>query len=330
MKDNNLPGYYAVIPANVRYDKRLPYGAILLYAEITALCNKQGYCWASNSYFAELYGVRNTTISNWIQKLIATGYLKTEHFPEKGNLRHIYLNDMVNQESFDFGEKTTIQKNDIVSIESEELSMKTEELSIKSEDLSIKTEAMNTTINTTINNKSSSRNGSDKPQDFQKRIEQSFRHWFNKIDPHPIADVDAILKKIYEHSDSVPAETLNEILNRAFERVVQEKQKKDWLTREVLIRIKWGVEDHFKALERLEANRKKLATAQLSKQKNATTLWTPGMLTGQTKNKYVEDEPETVTKKIKLREVDKDSLDYKRKKAAFDKELREGTNNGTM
>lgn len=69
--------YYAIIPANVRYDKNLTPNAKLLYGEITALSNEQGYCWASNSYFAELYGVSKTSISKWINQLIANGYLKS-------------------------------------------------------------------------------------------------------------------------------------------------------------------------------------------------------------------------------------------------------------
>lgn len=70
--------YYAIIPANVRYDKRLTANAKLLYGEITALCNEKGYCWARNSYFAELYGVSKTSISKWINQLIEYEYLFSE------------------------------------------------------------------------------------------------------------------------------------------------------------------------------------------------------------------------------------------------------------
>src|SRR5699024_2171996 len=68
--------YYAIVPANVRYDKRLTNGAKLLYGEITALCNQEGYCWANNSYFSKLYEVSNTTISTWVSQLEKCGYIK--------------------------------------------------------------------------------------------------------------------------------------------------------------------------------------------------------------------------------------------------------------
>lgn len=61
-------GYFAVIPANVRYAE-IPNGAKLLFGEITALCNDKGYCWATNSYFANLYGVDARTIIRWINAL---------------------------------------------------------------------------------------------------------------------------------------------------------------------------------------------------------------------------------------------------------------------
>lgn len=70
--------YYAIIPANVRYDKGLNSNAKLLYGEITALANEKGYCWASNGYFADLYDVSHRTIIRWINDLIDKKYITTE------------------------------------------------------------------------------------------------------------------------------------------------------------------------------------------------------------------------------------------------------------
>lgn len=67
--------YYAIIPANVRHDKDLAPNAKLLYGEITALCNEKGYCWASNQYFAELYGVSVLSVKRWVNSLVTKGYV---------------------------------------------------------------------------------------------------------------------------------------------------------------------------------------------------------------------------------------------------------------
>ena len=78
MENTIKRSYYAVIPANVRYDERLPMGARFLYGEITALCNERGYCWAGNKYFADLYKVTDRTIRTWISSLITNGYIVSD------------------------------------------------------------------------------------------------------------------------------------------------------------------------------------------------------------------------------------------------------------
>ena len=90
------PAYYALIPANVRYAD-IPPNAKLLYGEITALTSKEGYCWASNEYFAKLYGVQLTTVSEWVKILSERGFIRCVFVGR--NLRHIYIFDSEKTES---------------------------------------------------------------------------------------------------------------------------------------------------------------------------------------------------------------------------------------
>lgn len=71
------PNYYAVVPANVRY-AAIPASAKLLYGEITALCDKKGYCWATNSYFANLYQVTERNITRWLAELVKFGFCRVD------------------------------------------------------------------------------------------------------------------------------------------------------------------------------------------------------------------------------------------------------------
>ncbi|ELH0989215.1 helix-turn-helix domain-containing protein [Staphylococcus pseudintermedius] len=81
---SDQPSYYSIITANVRYDNRLTDSEKLLFAEITSLSNKHGYCTASNGYFAKLYEVTKVTISRRIANLKECGYLQVEII-RKGN-----------------------------------------------------------------------------------------------------------------------------------------------------------------------------------------------------------------------------------------------------
>ena len=72
------PNYFAVIPADVRYDSELKANEKLLYGEISSLCNKYGYCIATNEYFAKLYNVSPRTITDWVKNLEDKNYVKCE------------------------------------------------------------------------------------------------------------------------------------------------------------------------------------------------------------------------------------------------------------
>ena len=98
--------YYAIIPANVRYDKKLTIGARMLYGEISALCNEKGYCWASNSYFADLYEVKVGTISRWVSSLKEQHHIKIKINKKDGNQRKISIKPIMINDS------TPIIKND--------------------------------------------------------------------------------------------------------------------------------------------------------------------------------------------------------------------------
>lgn len=94
MKNKEQLNYYAIIPATVRYDKNLKPVEKLLYGEITALANKNGYRYAQNKYFADLYNVTTVSVSRWISHLQEMGYIETEFIRNENNevlSRKIYI-----------------------------------------------------------------------------------------------------------------------------------------------------------------------------------------------------------------------------------------------
>ena len=112
------PGYYGILPANIRYDKNLKPMEKIMYSELTALSNKNGYCNATNSYFAELYEVSKNTVSLWISDLEKAGYIKTKLIYEPGTKnikeRRIYIANPITKNDDTYHEKEVdpITKND--------------------------------------------------------------------------------------------------------------------------------------------------------------------------------------------------------------------------
>jgi hypothetical protein len=78
------PNYYSYIPAHVRYADITP-NAKLLYAEITALLQMNGVCFASNNYFSKLYNKNKVTISRWISELKRNGFIKISFTYKEGS-----------------------------------------------------------------------------------------------------------------------------------------------------------------------------------------------------------------------------------------------------
>lgn len=74
--DAERPGYYAVIPAEVRYDPSLSQSAKIFYGEVSALTDMKGFCWAGNAYFCRLYGVQERQIRRWLVELAEAGHVK--------------------------------------------------------------------------------------------------------------------------------------------------------------------------------------------------------------------------------------------------------------
>lgn len=98
-KENELNriGYYAVIPATVLFNKELKPNEKLLYALITSLSNKEGFCYASNKYLGEKLGVDHKTVSRWLGDLRRYNYLIIDIIRNEQQeiiQRKIYPNDI--------------------------------------------------------------------------------------------------------------------------------------------------------------------------------------------------------------------------------------------
>lgn len=96
-KIGNKVGYYSIIPSKILYNKELKANEKLLYAMITSLACKEGYCFATNNYFAKELGVHPKTISSWISDLREKNYLKVDIVRNENKQiiqRKIYINDV--------------------------------------------------------------------------------------------------------------------------------------------------------------------------------------------------------------------------------------------
>lgn len=107
----NQPNYYSVIPASVRYNEELSSSAKLFYGEISALASKRGYCWATNSYFANMFKVSERSISEWISLLVKQGHIIVG---SDNGVRTLLLGGL--EENFLGGTKRTSSQNEKIAL----------------------------------------------------------------------------------------------------------------------------------------------------------------------------------------------------------------------
>lgn len=76
MKDNREEFISSFITISILGDNRLTFLERLLLIHIISLSKKNGYCWATNKYFSNIYDVTTVTISKIISKLATFNYIK--------------------------------------------------------------------------------------------------------------------------------------------------------------------------------------------------------------------------------------------------------------
>lgn len=98
MNETKQPTYYAILTAKVRYDNTISDKAKLIYAELTALSNVNGYAHPSNEFLAELYGVKVNTITRIIKELADKKYINVKiKRTAKGTIRRIYITEEIEE-----------------------------------------------------------------------------------------------------------------------------------------------------------------------------------------------------------------------------------------
>jgi len=82
-------GYFGYIPSYIRHNTDLLPMVKLIYAEITATMEQDGYCKKSNSYFMKVLGISRTTISRAITTLRESNLIYIVIEQEKATNRFI-------------------------------------------------------------------------------------------------------------------------------------------------------------------------------------------------------------------------------------------------
>lgn len=85
--ENQNKGYF--VPLYIMQNGELSLLEKNLFCMISALSSKEGYCYAKNAYFAEIFGRSERQIRNAMEKLVTLGFVCID--AENRNERKIYI-----------------------------------------------------------------------------------------------------------------------------------------------------------------------------------------------------------------------------------------------
>ena len=93
-EESRSPSYFAIITGPVLDNRQLADSAKILYGRITSLADREGYCWATNKYLADLTGCGERTITRLLSQLQEHGFVQIEMVmsEQKKNMeRRVYI-----------------------------------------------------------------------------------------------------------------------------------------------------------------------------------------------------------------------------------------------
>ena len=211
------PGYYAVIPADVRYDTDLKPNAKLLYGEISALIGPEGYCYASNGYFAQLFSLTEETVSRLVSQLLGKGYiLRSFEYGPGGEItrRRLYLRaSAVDGRGIDEKVKENNLSNTILSTHAREVSRDKPNLTLTREQLEQHIRQCTGTLAKT-------NHWSDSEREAVCKLVQEFyspRAMNGKPPKHTTRGINGLFRKLAPNG-RCSAKAAGEMLNEAIER----------------------------------------------------------------------------------------------------------------
>jgi len=108
-------GYYTVIPMRILLDESINPKARLLFGIISNLANQKGYCFASNSYLANVTGWHHKTISGFVNELHKAGYIDSQ-LGDYGQDRRIYITEGVERNDGTPHREMTAHNNIIIKV----------------------------------------------------------------------------------------------------------------------------------------------------------------------------------------------------------------------